>query len=147
MNIMHMISGGDSGGAKTHLFNLLDKLKEMCDVVVVCLMRGVFYNEILEKDIETLLFEQRNRFDLSVVRGIRSTIEERKIDLLHVHGARANFIAMFLKKHLSIPIVTTMHSDYLLDFDSFFKKLFFTNLNSYSLKRLDYFIAVSDSFK
>ncbi|MBE7051925.1 MAG: polysaccharide pyruvyl transferase CsaB [Ruminococcaceae bacterium] len=147
MNIMHMISGGDSGGAKTHLFNLLDKLKEMCDVVVVCLMRGVFYNEILEKDIETLLFEQRNRFDLSVVRGIRRTIEERKIDLLHVHGARANFIAMFLKKHLSIPIVTTMHSDYLLDFDSFFKKLFFTNLNSYSLKRLDYFIAVSDSFK
>lgn len=147
MKIMHMISGGDSGGAKTHLFSLLDKLKSKCDVVVVCLMRGVFYNEILEKDVETVLFEQKNRFDLSVVKGIRTFMAERNIDLLHVHGARANFIAMFLKKHLSIPIVTTMHSDYLLDFDTFFKKLIFTNLNSYSLKKLDYFIAVSDSFK
>lgn len=147
MKIMHMISGGDSGGAKTHLFSLLDKLKSKCDVAVGCLMRGVFYNEILEKDIETVLFEQKNRFDLSVLKDIRRFISEREIDLLHVHGARANFIAMFLKKHLSIPIVTTMHSDYLLDFDTFFKKLIFTNLNSYSLKKIDYFIAVSDTFK
>ena len=32
---MHLISGGDSGGAKTHLFSLVDKLKENCDVVVL----------------------------------------------------------------------------------------------------------------
>ncbi|MBR5506053.1 MAG: polysaccharide pyruvyl transferase CsaB [Clostridia bacterium] len=147
MKIMHMISGGDSGGAKTHLFSLLDKLTSKCDVVVACLMRGVFYNEILERDVETVLFEQKNRFDLSVLKDIRHFMAERGIELLHVHGARANFIAKFLKKHLSIPIVTTMHSDYLLDFDTFFKKLIFTNLNSYSLKKIDYFIAVSDSFK
>ncbi len=147
MKIMHMISGGDSGGAKTHLFSLVDKLKESCDVVVACLMRGVFYNEILKRDVKIVLFEQRNRFDLSVVGEIRQFIVENGIELLHIHGARANFIGMFLKNKLSIPIVTTMHSDYLLDFDTFFKKLFFTNLNSFSLKRLDYFISVSDNFK
>ncbi len=147
MKIMHMISGGDSGGAKTHLFSLVDKLMEENEVVVACLMRGVFYNEILKKDVETILFEQRNRFDLSVVREIREFIKKRNIEILHIHGARANFIGMFLKKRLSIPVVTTMHSDYLLDFDTFFKKIFFTNLNSFSLKRLDYFISVSDSFK
>lgn len=147
MKIMHMISGGDRGGAKTHLFSLLDKLKTKCDVVVACLMEGVFYEEILEKDIETVLFRQSNRFDLSVLSAIRRFISEREIELLHVHGARANFIAMFLKKHLHIPIVTTMHSDYLLDFDTFFKKLIFKNLNVLSLKKIDYFIAVSDNFK
>ena len=147
MNVMHMISGGDSGGAKTHLFSLLDKLKSQCNIVVVCLMRGVFYNEILEKDIDTVLFEQKTRFDLSVVKGIKELLKERKIDILHVHGARANFIAMFLKKHISIPIVTTMHSDYRLDFDTFFKKLVYTNLNVLSLNKLDYFIAVSESFR
>ena len=125
MKVMHMISGGDSGGAKTHLFSLIDELKQKCEVVVVCLMKGVFYNEILEKDIETLLFEQKNRFDFSVVGDIKKEIKKRKIDILHVHGARANFIATFLKKHISIPIVTTMHSDYLLDFDAFFKKIVF----------------------
>lgn len=147
MKVMHMISGGDSGGAKTHLFALLDKLKYKCDVVVACLMKGVFYEEILEKDIETVLFEQKSRLDLSVLGDIRKFMKERNIELLHVHGARANFIAMFLKKHLSIPIITTMHSDYLLDFDSFLKKLIFTNLNKISLRKINYFIAVSDNFK
>lgn len=147
MKVMHMISGGDSGGAKTHLFALLDKLKLRCDVVVACLMQGVFYEEILEKDIETLLFEQKNRFDLSVLTDIKKYITENGVDILHVHGARANFIAFFLKKHLSIPIVTTMHSDYRLDFDSFYKKLIFTTLNKISLRKIDYFIAVSDNFK
>lgn len=147
MKVMHLISGGDSGGAKTHLFELLDKLKLSCEVSVACLMKGTFYQEILEKDIDSHLFLQKNRFDLSVVDDIRSFIIDKNIELLHVHGARANFIAMFLKHKLSIPVVTTMHSDYLLDFDELFKRLVFTNLNILSLRRLDYFIAVSDSFK
>ena len=147
MKVMHLISGGDSGGAKTHLFELLDKLKLSCEVSVACLMKGPFYQEILEKDISSHLFLQKNRFDLSVVDDIRSFIIENNIELLHVHGARANFIAMFLKRRLTIPVVTTMHSDYLLDFDELFKRLVFTNLNILSLKRLDYFIAVSDSFR
>lgn len=147
MKVMHLISGGDSGGAKTHLFELLDKLKLSCEVSVACLMKGPFYQDILEKDISSHLFLQKNRFDLSVVDDIRSFIIENNIELLHVHGARANFIAMFLKRRLTIPVVTTMHSDYLLDFDELFKRLVFTNLNILSLKRLDYFIAVSDSFR
>jgi len=147
MKVMHLISGGDSGGAKTHLFELFDRLTAKCDITVVCLMKGVFYNEILEKDVETLLFEQKNRFDLSVVKKIACEIRTRGTDILHVHGARANFIAMFLKKHISIPVVSTIHSDPLLDFDSFVKKLVFKNLNLISLKKIDYFITVSDNFK
>jgi len=147
MKIMHIISGGDSGGAKTHLFELLDKLKLNNEVSVGCLIPGPFYTEILEKDIETHLFRQKNRFDLSVVGDILNYIRQNNIELLHVHGARANFIAVFLKRKISIPVVTTIHSDYLLDFDEFFKKIVFTKLNKLSLRKLNYFIAVSDSFK
>lgn len=147
MKILHLIRGGDSGGAKTHLFNLLDELKKYADCQVVCLIPGIFYEEILEKDIKTTLFEQKNRFDLSVVKKIRELIEKDGIDILHVHGAMANFVARFLKPLINIPVVTTMHSDYLLDFDTFFKKIIFTSLNIWSLKKIDYFIAVSDTFK
>lgn len=147
MNVMHLISGGDSGGAKTHLFELFERLTAKCNITVGCLMKGIFYKEILEKDVETLLFEQKNRFDLAVVETISEEIRKRNIHILHVHGARANFIAMFLKKRISVPIVSTIHSDPLLDFDSFFKKLVFTNLNLISLKKIDYFITVSDNFK
>ncbi len=147
MKILHLIRGGDTGGAKTHLFTLLDELKKYAECRVVCLIPGVFYQEILKKDIKTDLFLQKNRFDLSVVNKIKQVIEEDNIDILHVHGAMANFIARFLKGKINIPIVTTMHSDYLLDFDTFFKKIIFTSLNAWSLKKIDYVIAVSDSFK
>lgn len=147
MKILHLIRGGDSGGAKTHIFTLLDELKKYAECEVVCLIPGVFYREILEKDIKTTLFPQKSRFDLSVLGKIKKLIRDDGIDILHVHGAMANFIAQFLKGQLDIPIVTTMHSDYLLDFDTFFKKFIFTRLNASALKRIDYFIAVSDNFK
>lgn len=147
MKILHLIRGGDKGGAKTHLFTLLDELKKYAECEVVCLIPGVFYQEILERDVKTILFEQKNRFDLSVVAKIKEKIEKDGIDVLHVHGAMANFVARFLKGQVDIPIVTTIHSDYLLDFDTFFKKIIFTTLNVWSLKKIDYFIAVSDNFK
>ena len=148
MKVLHLISGGDSGGAKTHVFALLDQLKELADVTVACFMDGSFYKEILNKDIKTKFFEQKNRFDISVVEDLCAFINSEKFDLIHSHGARANFIAMFLKRKLKMPVVTTMHSDYKLDFtDDLYKKYVFTSLNAYSLRKLDYYIAVSDNFK
>ena len=147
MKVLHLISGGDSGGAKTHLFSLLDKLKNMASVRVGCLMEGVFYQEILEKDIDTVLFRQKNRFDLSVANDIAKMINEEGFDVFHVHGARANFVAEFVMKKINIPTITTVHSDYLLDFDDFVKKLVFTNLNKRALGKIPYYIAVSDNFK
>lgn len=147
MKVLHLISGGDSGGAKTHVFSLMDKLTQKADVTVVCLMRGVFYEEILERDVRVLLYEQRSRLDLSVCRKLLRLIREEKFDIIHAHGARANFIAAFLIGKTPVPVVTSMHSDYLLDFDSFAKRLIFTNLNRLALRRIRYFIAVSEPFR
>lgn len=146
MKIMHIISGGDKGGAKTHMFSLLDELCKIADVTVVCLMKGVFYEEILERDVRTVLVEQKTRLDFSVCKKISKMIKKEGFDIVNAHGARANFIAMFLnQKKLGIPVVTTVHSDPLLDFDTITKKLFFTNLNIMALKKLKYKIAVTDS--
>jgi len=148
MKVLHLISGGDSGGAKTHVFALLDKLKHQADIRVVCLMQGVFYKEIIEKkDIDTVLLEQRSRFDVSVAGKLADMINTEGFDILHVHGARANFVAMLMKHKVKVPVVTTMHSDYLLDFDTFIKKLVFLNMNKLALRTIDYFIAVSDTFR
>ena len=46
------------------------------------------------------------------------------------------------------PILTTIHSDYKLDFkDNFYKRIVYTTINSMALKKFDYYIAVSDAFK
>lgn len=147
MKVLFLISGGDSGGAKTHLFALLDSLKLKCAVKMICFMDGVFYQEILERDIDTVLLKQKNRFDMSVLDDIEKIVTEEGFDIVHCHGARANFIISKIKNRLKVPVITTMHSDYLLDFDVFYKKIFFTSLNMYALRKMDYYIAVSTSFK
>ena len=48
---------------------------------------------------------------------------------------------------IDVPVVTTIHSDYLLDFDTFYKKLIFERLNRSALKKINYKIAVSDAFR
>lgn len=148
MKVLHIISGGDSGGAKTHVFALLDALKKYIDVKVVCLIPGVFYQEILERDVETVLLEQKTRFDLSVLNQLTDLIKKDGYDIIHVHGARANFIATAIKGKLRIPVVTTVHSDYMLDFtETLYKKVVFTGINMVALRLLDYYIGVSDNFK
>lgn len=147
MKILHIISGGDKGGAKTHMFALLDELCKLAEVTVICLMRGVFYEEILERDVNVVLFEQKNRFDLSVVPKITGLVRDGGYDIINSHGARANFIAGMLIKKVDVPVVTTVHSDYKLDFDTFYKKLVFERLNVSALKKIRYKIAVSDAFR
>ncbi len=147
MNVLHMISGGDTGGAKTHVFSLMSALPQYCNVKIVCFLKGDFFDELQNIDVPSELIEQKNRFDLSVLTRLCQICREENIDIIHAHGARANFIASRLKKKVSIPVVTTVHSDYLLDFDGLYKKIVYTSLNVHSLRKLDYYIGVSSNFK
>ena len=148
MKILHLISGGDSGGAKTHVFTLLKALSKDMDVTVVCFTDGVFYQESLTTNISTILIKQKHRNDLSAVSRLKKLIRSNRYHVIHAHGARANFIASLLRIYIKTPMVTTIHSDYLLDFtQNFYKKVLFTSLNKLSLKQFDYYIGVSESFK
>ena len=147
MKVLHLISGGDTGGAKTHVFALMNALANKIDVKIVCFMKGVFYDELQSIPVESELIEQKSRMDMSVCDRLIEIISEG-YQVIHCHGARANFIAGALRKRgVKLPFVTTIHSDYLLDFDGFYKKLVYTTLNVNALKKFDYYIAVSSNFK
>ncbi|MCL1925053.1 MAG: polysaccharide pyruvyl transferase CsaB [Defluviitaleaceae bacterium] len=147
-SVLHLISGGDKGGAKTHVFTLLTALSEEIDVTVACFMEGVFYNEVKNLPIKSILLKQKFRNDLTIINPLVSHIKKENYDIIHAHGARANFIAMFLRPFIDKPIVTTIHSDYNLDFtENIYKKYVYTSLNKVSLSFADYYIAVSNNFK
>ncbi|MCL2225206.1 MAG: polysaccharide pyruvyl transferase CsaB [Defluviitaleaceae bacterium] len=148
MKVLHMISGGDKGGAKTSVFALLLALSEEIDITVACFTEGVFYQEVLEMPVKSVLFKQKFRNDLSVIGRLKKYVRQGAFDIIHAHGARANFISMMLKPFVAVPVITTVHSDYKLDFtDSIFKRVFYTGLNSIALRTLDYYIGVSEEFR
>ena len=153
MKILHLISGGDTGGAKTHVLTLLNALNEKKDgesgvyVMVVCFVDMAFYKEIAKTDVPSALYGQFNRYDMRVVSKLRKLIKEKRFDIIHAHGARANFIALCLKPFVKRPFITTMHSDYKMDFTvGLYKRYFFTVLNMLSLRFMDYYIAISGNF-
>ncbi len=148
MKVLHLISGGDTGGAKTHILSLFKGLDKLIDAKIICFIKDSFYYECLKEGINIEVFEQKGRSDLSVVSRLSEEIKVEKYDIIHCHGARANFIALFLRFKVKTPFITTVHSDYKLDFkDNIYKRIVFTNLNLFALKRFKHFIAVSDTFK
>lgn len=148
MKVLHLISGGDTGGAKTHIISLLKGINKIIDAKVVCFIEDTFYYDAKAEGINIEVFEQKKRYDLSVIDRLVEEIKTEDYDIIHCHGARANFNAMFLMGKVKKPFITTIHSDYKLDFkDNFYKRVVFTGLNTFALKKFDYYIAISDTFK
>lgn len=148
MKVLHLISGGDTGGAKTHIISLIKGIDKLIDAKVICFIKDVFYDDAKSSGINIEVYEQKGRADMSVIRRLVEEIEKEDYDIIHCHGARANFNAMFLKRKIKKPLITTVHSDYKLDFkDNIYKNIVFTTLNKFALNRFEYYIAISDTFK
>ena len=148
LKVLHLISGGDTGGAKTHISALLKGLNKMIDASIICFIEDTFYEDLHKAGVPIKVFKQKSRSDLSVIKRLVDEIEREDYDIIHCHGARANFIAFFIKHRVKKPFVTTIHSDYKLDFkDNFYKRWVYTTLNQVALKMFDYYIGVSHQFR
>ena len=62
MKVIHLISGGDSGGAKTHVLSLLQHLNEQITAQLICFRDGPFAEEARSLDIPTEILEGNNIF-------------------------------------------------------------------------------------
>ncbi len=144
MKILTLISGGDVGGAKTHVLGLLKALGEHLQVKLVCFMEAEFTDAARDMGIDITILGSR---DLrAVLNELRRMIAEEKFDLIHSHGSRGNFMAMLLKRSSGLPLVSTVHSDWKLDYMGRpLAALTFGRLNLMALRRMDYLIGVSDS--
>ncbi|WP_295588138.1 polysaccharide pyruvyl transferase CsaB [uncultured Oscillibacter sp.] len=144
MKVIHLISGGDSGGAKTHVLSLLQNLNKSITAQLVCFRDGPFADEARSLGIPTEIFSGNNV--LRVRRQLIAYIREGGYDLIHCHGSRANMIGAMLRKPTGLPVVTTVHSDYRLDYMGRpLSRITFGTINAYALHKLDYRIGVSDA--
>ena len=144
MKVIHLISGGDTGGAKTHVHMLLQNLSRTIDVTMVCFMEGPFAQEARELGIPTVVLPGRNIF--KVYCQLRDLIREGRYDIIHCHGARGNLMGALLRRATGLPVVSTVHSDYRLDYlGRPLSRLTYGTINTLALRLLDYRIGVSDA--
>ena len=144
MKVIHLISGGDSGGAKTHVLSLLQNLNKTITAQLVCFRDGPFAEEARALDIPTEIMGGNNIPRLR--RQLSAYIKESGYQLIHCHGSRANMVGALLRSSTGLPVVSTVHSDYKLDYMGRpLSRLTFGTINAWALRRLDYRIGVSDA--
>ncbi len=144
MRVIHLIGGGDTGGAKTHVLNLLRELNNFIDAQLICFRKGDFSADAEKMGIPIHVIESGN--PLRGLQELRKIIGHSQVDIIHCHGARGNLMGNLLKSFVKAPVVTTVHSDYRLDYlGRPVAKLSYGTTNLVALRRVNYYIGVCDN--
>lgn len=109
MKVIHLISGGDTGGARTHVYSLLKYLGQIIDVQLVCFRGGDFADGAAALGIPTMVLDGGFVSNLAALKKI---IRDGEYDLVHCHGSMANVMGAMLRPGVHVPVISTVHSDY-----------------------------------
>jgi L-malate glycosyltransferase len=147
MKVLHLISGGETGGSKNHLLSLLKNLQDT-EVLLGVFQEGKLSEEARQMGIPVIMYGQSSRYDFSVIGKIKQTIKENNISIVHTHGPRANLFTYLVRQTTPFKWISTIHSDPSKDFiKGGIKGKIFTTINMKVIKKIDHFFAVSERFK
>ena len=146
MKVVHLIGGGDVGGAKVHVLSLVKELSKNINVKIIALREGTFSKEARQMGLDIDVIHSKNVF--RDIRKVIKTIRDGQYDFIHSHGAKANVFAVICKLITKIRVITTIHSDYKLDYlQSNAKRLTYGSVNAIALRYVDFYEAVSSNFR
>ena len=140
MKVIHLISGGDTGGARTHVYSLLKYLGQIIDVQLVCFRGGDFADGAAALGIPTMVL---GKGFLAKLGALKRIIRDGEYDIVHCHGSMANVMGAMLRPSVHVPVISTVHSDYRLDYlGRPFARAVYGTLNTWALHQLDYRVCV-----
>lgn len=143
LNILTLISGGDIGGAKTHVLTLLREISRTERVCLVCFTEGEFTEDARAMGIDTRVIIGSVP---AALKELETLLDTERFDIIHCHGSRGNFMGALLKRRRRLPTLTTVHSDPKLDYMGRpLARVTYGTLNALSLRRMDYLTGVSAS--
>lgn len=148
VSVTHIIGGGEFGGAEEHLLLLLEQLKkEGVQPHVVCFYDSLFAERLREREINVDVLAY-GRFDFRLLFGLARLLTQKKPDIVHTHGVKANFFGRLAAKQTGIsPIVTTVHSLLRYDYINPVARLLATLLDKSTRGLSHYYIAISEKIK
>ena len=170
LQVLHVIGGGDTGGAMTHLLPLLSALERAdCDPYLLCLGEGGLAQEASRRGLSVSVLSMVNAWDPSVLIPLRRLLVRgpaglealraggiagpapRAIgwDVVHTHGMRANLpvrLAVRGRRHRPC-VFTTVHSDLQFDYASPHLARFYRGLDRATLSSVDTIICVSEALR
>ncbi len=149
LKVLHLIGGGEIGGAEQHLLTLFNNLKQdRVTPCLACLVADSHFAVLMQSQgIHTAVFPMRFPLDITPVIPIVRFCRTNKIDIIHAHGTRANLIGRLAAKLVSLPCITTMHSLPEHDYNSNWKARIALLLDNITIPLSSGIITVSNSLQ
>ncbi|SHG42975.1 N-acetyl-alpha-D-glucosaminyl L-malate synthase BshA [Thermosyntropha lipolytica DSM 11003] len=148
IKVLHLIGGGEIGGAERLVLTLLKLLnRDRYEPYLICLCPGPFASLARANGIKADTIAMRHKLDISTIRPLREYMRQKGIDIVHTHGVRANLVGRIAAHKEKLPVVTTFHSRLSYDYDSRLAALVATLLTRMTNRYTDRFIAISYAIK
>ncbi|MBN1629949.1 MAG: glycosyltransferase family 4 protein [Thermoleophilia bacterium] len=168
LHVLHVIGGGDTGGAMSHLLPLLSALgRSGCDVHLLCLGEGGLADEARRRGLPVSVLPMNGARDPRVLGPLRRFLAagssnahapeawppaERpraRWDVVHTHGMRANLPVRLVARVLRPRpcLLTTVHSDLALDYGSATVARVYREIDRATAAAVDRIVCVSESLK
>jgi len=177
LRVLHLIGGGDTGGAMSHLLPLLSALERSgCDVYLACLGEGGLARQAAQRGLTVSVLPMGGPRDPRVIGPLRRLLSmgpagmgggeagggeasggeaaagrsrAARWDVVHTHGMRANLPTRLVSSSLRYRpcVFTTVHSDLRLDYASAPLARAYEGLDRATVGWVDGIICVSDALK
>ncbi len=109
--ILHIIGGGELGGAEQHVLTLLTQLNpQQYTLSLACLVKGPLLEAATAQGIPARCFPMHHPFDLRPSSSLMAWSREQGIELFHTHGSRANLLGRWSAHKMKLSCVSTIHS-------------------------------------
>lgn len=110
MKILQLIETAEPGGAETLVVNLAKGHRSKGHNCIIGLLETGWLDSILSQEgFETIVVEERGRFDLQCIVELSKIIRTFKIDLVHSHEFLMNIYGTAAAVINKIPVITTVH--------------------------------------
>lgn len=106
MNILHISSGKKLGGGQKQLENLcleLNELEEELNTYILCIKNSEFETHLSKQNLEFDSAPLSINIDPRFLRKIIKMVNEKKIDLIHIHGSVALTLCIMANKLAKLP--------------------------------------------
>lgn len=146
LKVLHIIGGGEFGGAEQHLLSLLKYIDNQAfELHVACLFAEPLAPLVVQEGFTVHVLPMRNKFDLKPVSKLAELIRSEDFHIVHTHGVRANLIGRIAAKKAGTgKVVTTVHSVLAYDYNRWIDRWVNRACESATKNITEKFITVSE---
>lgn len=148
VTVLHIIGGGEFGGAEKHILNLAVGLDPSeINLKLCCLHREPFYQIARQAGVQAWALPMQGKFDVGIIKRLTKLIVEQQVDIVHTHGVRANLMGRLAARMVHRPVMTTVHSLLSMDYPQPLTRFIYTLIERSTAPLTQRFITVSESLK